>query len=101
MSNRPLGQELLDVARRTLLDDILPATPADKAYDVLMIANAMAIAARELAAGPRPDSAQDQALAARIRARDLSAQEQAQLHDLLLERTRSALDLSNPKYLHR
>ena len=50
MQNRPDGVELLDIARRTLLDSLLPALPKDKHYDALMIANAMAMASRELGA---------------------------------------------------
>ncbi|MYN13599.1 acyl-CoA dehydrogenase [Pusillimonas sp. TS35] len=49
MSLRPDAGALLAVARRTLLDTILPALPEEQRYDVLMIANAMAIAGRELA----------------------------------------------------
>ncbi|TEA78610.1 DUF6285 domain-containing protein [Allopusillimonas ginsengisoli] len=100
MSNRPYGNELLDVARRSLLDKVLPAVSEDKVYDVLMVANAMAIAARELASGPQQNDEEDSVLAAQIRARDLPPQTQAQLHRLLLDRTRSALALSNPKYLN-
>jgi Domain of unknown function (DUF6285) len=49
MLDRPTGAELLAEARRTLLELLLPLLPADRRYDGLMIANAMAIAARELA----------------------------------------------------
>ena len=41
-----------ELARRHLLDDILPLLPREKTYETLMIANAIAIAARELRAGP-------------------------------------------------
>lgn len=51
MNDRPDAAELLDSARRTLLDAILPQLPDDLRYDALMIANAIAIAAREHAAG--------------------------------------------------
>src|SRR3546814_15723700 len=57
MNNRPYGNELLDVARRTLLDEILPLLPPEKTYDALMVASAMSIASRELA----PRVADDQA----------------------------------------
>src|SRR5690606_21329135 len=57
MNNRPYGNELLDVARRTLLDELLPLLPGEKAYEALMVANAMAIASRELA----PHAADDRA----------------------------------------
>jgi len=48
-ADRPDGAKLLAEARRTLLETLLPLLPADRRYDGLMIANAMAIAARELA----------------------------------------------------
>ncbi|NYT85437.1 DUF6285 domain-containing protein [Pollutimonas harenae] len=119
MSNRPHGNELLTVARRVLLDDLLPLLPTDKTYDVLMIANAMAISARELqrqgerdehgdhaisrfyeqiGVSPAAEST-EQALAAQIRSRAIAANHQGQLHALLLSLTRAKLALSNPKYL--
>ena len=51
MIDRPDATELLEIARRTLLDEVLPRLPEDLRYSALMIANAMAIAAREYAAG--------------------------------------------------
>jgi len=120
MSDQPDGRELLEVARRTLLDKVLPALPRDRAYDVLMIASAMAIAGRELASGTAQREAGKEAvaafwrasgctgevpadaggLAAAIRARQLPESAQPALHDLLLSLTRDRLKLGNPKYLH-
>ena len=51
MNDRPDATELLAIARRTLLDELLPRLPEDLRYNALMIANAMAIASREHAAG--------------------------------------------------
>jgi hypothetical protein len=51
MLDRPTGAELLAEARRTLLEILLPLLPSDRRYEGLMVANAMAIAARELAGG--------------------------------------------------
>jgi hypothetical protein len=51
MNDRPDATELLEIARRTLLADVLPRLPEDLRYPALMIANAMAIAGREHAAG--------------------------------------------------
>jgi hypothetical protein len=51
MSDIPDATELLAIARTTLLDKLLPQLPDELRYDALMIANAMAIAAREHAAG--------------------------------------------------
>ena len=58
MNDRPDATELLEIARRTLLDDVLPRLPDDLRYPALMIANAMAVAAREHAAGDVAASAE-------------------------------------------
>jgi uncharacterized protein DUF6285 len=47
----PDAADLLATARDTLVDELLPALPGERRYTALMIANAMAIAARELALG--------------------------------------------------
>jgi hypothetical protein len=47
MPDRPDGPALLEEARRTLLETLLPLLPPERRYDGLMVANAMAIAARE------------------------------------------------------
>ncbi len=46
--DRPDGAALLEAARRLLLEELIALLPAERRYDGLMIANAMAIAAREL-----------------------------------------------------
>jgi len=51
MTDHPDGAALLDEARRTLLEILLPLLPPERRYDGLMVANAMAIAAREAAQG--------------------------------------------------
>lgn len=56
MSDRPDGQDLLLTAREELMKRVLPALPMDLRYSALMIANAMAIAARELGAGQGGDT---------------------------------------------
>jgi len=55
IDDRPDGAELLTVARATLLEDLLPELPPARRYDALMIANAMAMAQRELEARPTVD----------------------------------------------
>lgn len=54
MQDRPSGAELLWQARRVLLQDLLNELPEHKRYDGLMVAAAMAIAAREQEAGETP-----------------------------------------------
>ena len=51
MTDKPDGAALLEEARRTLLDTLLPLLPPERRYDGLMVANAMAIAAREAGEG--------------------------------------------------
>ncbi|UYO92754.1 DUF6285 domain-containing protein [Pollutimonas sp. M17] len=121
MNNRPYGNELLDVARRTLLDELLPLLPGEKAYEALMVANAMAIASRELAPHAADDRAArreiqrfladigqgdaveptEHALAAQIRKRAVRGADSARLHQLLLTLTRAKLLLSNPRHPDR
>ena len=51
MTDEPDGAALLEEARRTLLETLLPLLPPERRYDGLMVANAMAIAAREAGQG--------------------------------------------------
>jgi hypothetical protein len=51
MTDKPDGAALLEEARRTLLETLLPLLPPERRYDGLMVANAMAIAAREVGQG--------------------------------------------------
>ena len=51
MNDRPHAVELLKAAREAYTTGILPALPEALRYTALMVANAMAIAAREIAAG--------------------------------------------------
>jgi hypothetical protein len=54
MRDRPTAAELLDVAQKTLREELMPLLPRDKIYTALMIANAMSIAGRQLRAGEGP-----------------------------------------------
>lgn len=47
MREQPSSGELLKIARQVLKDDILPWLPKEQVYNALMVANAMAIAARQ------------------------------------------------------
>lgn len=51
MREQPEGDQLLEAARSLLRDELLPALPADRRHAGLMIANAMAIAMRQLRNG--------------------------------------------------
>lgn len=51
MREPPEGQDLLTIARTTLLEKVVPLLPQDQRYNALMVANAMAIALRQWQAG--------------------------------------------------
>jgi hypothetical protein len=51
MNNEPDGAELLRIAQKVLRERLLPGIAKQQRYEALMVANAMAIAARELEAG--------------------------------------------------
>jgi Domain of unknown function (DUF6285) len=53
MNDRPTPLELIRIANETLARDILPDAKAEQLYPLRMIANALNIAARELAAHDR------------------------------------------------
>jgi hypothetical protein len=126
MNNRPDATELIAIARSTLLDKLLPQLPAELRYDALMIANAMAIAAREQAAGDAPAQAElarlqnllagrntpvsgdaltaaladyNRRLAAEIRAGRFDGEERASLLDHLQKTAADELAISNPRAL--
>jgi len=128
MRDRPTGAELLDLAREILRGDLLPELPAEKKFPALMIANAMAIAARQMRAGDTPAREQLAALAAlyggpvavsggavierevtrlyRRLAEDIRAgrfdpgtPDHAAAFDLVREQARQKVAESNPKYL--
>ena len=51
MNNLPGGSDLLAIARDMLMRELLPLAADDAKYSLLMVANAIAIASRELAMG--------------------------------------------------
>ena|SRR5688572_17658083 len=127
MNDRPDAQNLLATARSALLADILPMLPAGSRYTALMIANAMAIAQREVAAGDAPLAAEcgrlrallsenaappaagaalsdvaagyNRRLAGEIRAGRFDGEERAALLEHLRRATNEKLAVSNPKLL--
>jgi hypothetical protein len=114
----PDGAALLAAARRLLFEELLPLLPAERRYDGLMIGNAVAIAARELAdhgaaaqaaaerlagfygePGGEPERL-ERRLAAEIRAGRYDAGEgRAALLALLRAEVRDRLRMANPKAL--
>lgn len=126
MRNKPHGAELLEIARATLLDELLDALPKEKRYTALMVANAMAIAQRESLTGnedrkrelqlfstlyDNESIAEHEAvssdplfhlnarLAKDTRAGRFDDESRIGLRALLLDQVCARLRLSNPKYL--
>ncbi len=126
MSEHPTGAELLKVAREVLARDLIPELPDGRRYLALMVANAMAIAARELELGdgvaraeltslrmlfqePGPDVWEDvedrlealnRRLCAEIRAGRFSGGgEEMRLRDHLRRSAEARAAISNPKAL--
>lgn len=62
MRDFPTGNQLLETARTLLRESLLPALPAEKRHEALMVANAMAIAMRQLEYGDEPDRQELKAL---------------------------------------
>ncbi|HEY0527017.1 MAG TPA: DUF6285 domain-containing protein [Stellaceae bacterium] len=115
---RPAGPQLLEIAREMLVRELAPLLPSERRGDVLMVASAMAIAAREAAAGAAPELAAAavlrdlygdagagadgmRGLAADIRAGafDAPGPRRSAVHALLWEVTKQRLRESNPKLL--
>jgi hypothetical protein len=126
MNNLPNAQELLAIVRETFTAEILPALPEKLRYSGLMIANALAIARREIEAGEAPLRAEcerlrtlfsesprevasdalpvaladyNRRLAAEIRAGRFDKEERAVLLEHLRKTTEAKLAVSNPKAL--
>ena len=126
MNDRPDAAELLEIARKTLVDDVLPRLPQELRYTGLMIANAMAIAVRERAAGEADAQAElarigkllgdpsktqagetlhtalmkyNQRLAEAIRAGRFDGAQRAALRDHLQKTATDKLAVANPKAL--
>lgn len=116
--NRPDARELLHIARQTLLQELLPALPADKRYLTLMVANAMAIAGREYQAASGASAMECEQLQALLDDRQLSLEdarngvvaairegrfdagdERDRLLEALYQTTLAQLAISNPKAL--
>ena len=126
MNDRPDARDLLETARNTFMAEVLPALPEALRYTALMIANAMAIAQREIAAGDAPLRAEYQRLAGilsgiaaapdgdalrgavagynrrlanEIRAGRFDGEERAAMLEHLRRTTEEKLAVSNPKAL--
>jgi Domain of unknown function (DUF6285) len=126
MNDRPDAPDLLEIARQAFAAEVLPAVPEALRYTALMIANAMAIAQRELAAGDAPlreeyrrlagllsvnaaalqgqalreaVAGYNQRLANEIRAGRFDGEKRAAMLEHLRRTTEEKLAVSNPKAL--
>lgn len=114
--SQPNAHQLLEIARLTLLEQVLPELPREIRYPVLMIANAMAIAARESRLEVQVDDKEQVRLAALVDAapstlaetrRQLACairegshdapQARSTLVETLRQVTLARLSISNPK----
>ena len=96
MKVEPAGAELLGVARASLLESLLPLLPAESHYTARMVANAMAIAARELEQRSAAGAVDAARLAREIRE---GRHDAGEIAGLLREITRARLAVSNPRLL--
>ncbi|MDF2598457.1 MAG: hypothetical protein K0Q54_1280 [Methylobacterium brachiatum] len=105
MQDEPSGAALLDAARRALTEEVVPGLAGRPRYVALMVANAIGIAARELAqsdrlkdAGARVlGSAGDDALDDLVRAIRAGARDaNPELHDALSAAADAAADIWKP-----
>jgi hypothetical protein len=126
VSQQPNGADLLNTARSALLQELLNEIPERRRYLALMVANSMAIAARELELGdgvdraeltslrmlyedPSPDSSHDVAsrlegfnrrLCSDIRQGAFSSKiDEKRLRDHLRRSVEARVAISNPKAL--
>lgn len=117
INDDPKAGDLVAIALRSFRETILPVIPADQRFTALMIANALGMAERELAAGSKAEAALADAVGALLDAKgDLPAllprlctdidagrfdspERQAALRAVLKDITRARLAVSNPKRL--
>ena len=112
--DRPDVRQLLETAAEALKNDILPAVPADRRVDVLMILNVVGMAERRIDdSGPDPLERRQQermdTLSLGLDVEMLAEQihegvwddpeEAALLHEALTADVRDRLSRINPKYL--
>ena len=113
MRDKPDARDLLETARRALMEDLLPELAPEHRYRAHLVGAAMATAARELAAGGAAEEeeraalarllgeggdleALSRAFAARLRAGALDGNEAA--YTILVRSTAARLAECNPGY---
>jgi hypothetical protein len=102
MTDSSHAAEMLKLARRVLRDDFLKQISPEDKYQALMVANAMAIAARQLECDELVPSDEDMSrLCLDIRAGDVSpgSLRYEETYEVLLLQARQKVLISNPGYL--
>ena len=100
MRDQPDGAKLLAEARRVLLEELLGDLPDAQRFNGLMVANAMAIARRELEAASAALPESDEIVAIEEIRRGRRDGEGA-LHEILLLDVRNRVLFINPKRLDK
>lgn len=101
MLERPDAGELIAAARETVLNSLLAALPKEKHYEARMVANALAIAGRAIAAAPPPHDLARLAASLRAAPPAPGSDGYAQARAVLEEITRARCAVSAPKALER
>ena len=102
MRDDPSGAALLDAARRALTEEVVPGLEGRRRYVALMVANAIGIAAREIAEADRLQAASERVLAgdgveALVRAIRAGARDaDPDLHAALSAATQAAAEVWKP-----
>ncbi|MCJ2051460.1 DUF6285 domain-containing protein [Methylobacterium sp. J-070] len=102
MQDDPSGAALLDAARRALTEEVVPGLEGRPRYVALMVANAIGIAAREIAEADRLQAASERVLAgdgveALVRAIRAGARDaDPDLHAALSAATQAAAEVWKP-----
>lgn len=100
MSQPPGPKDLLATAARALRESVVAELSGAARHQALMIANALAIAGRQLDEAPLADAGENPpSLAAAIRAGAVDGR--ADVYDGILRRLRAQVSVSNPKALAR
>jgi hypothetical protein len=95
----PSGRQLLDLAREVLLRDLVPLLPEERRVEALMVAQAMAVAARETGQEASPVDVARLAAEIRAGAYDVPGAARERTRTELWRVTREALAVANPKLL--
>lgn len=103
MSDRSNAVALLELARRTLRQQLMDQITPQHKYTALMVANAMAIVARQMQLGFQNDDDEEAVrnLAREIRAGDIdpASTRYTEIYQLLCDQARQNVLISNPGYL--